>query len=70
MQYFVLAADQLGPIADATDDQLKAFYTERQAAFRAPVGVADAVKVFEAFAIFDQCNPARGRRVGATGNEQ
>jgi len=36
LQFFVLAADQLGPITNATDEQLKSFYTERQTAFRAP----------------------------------
>lgn len=34
--YFVVSADQLGPIAEASDEQLKTFFGERQAQFRAP----------------------------------
>ena len=53
VQFFVLAADQLGPIADATEDQLKAFYTERQAAFRAPDYRAASLLVLKAGELVD-----------------
>lgn len=53
VQFFVLTADQLGPISDATDDQLKTFYTERQAAFRAPDYRSASLLVLKAGELID-----------------
>ena len=64
VQFFVLAADQLGPITDATDELLKTFYTERQAAFRAPDYRAASLLVLKAGELVD---PASITDTEATG---
>jgi len=64
VQFFVLAADQLGPITNATDEQLKSFYTERQTAFRAPDYRAASLMVLKAGELVD---PASITDTEATG---
>lgn len=64
VQFFVLAADQLGPITNATDEQLKSFYTDRQTAFRAPDYRAASLMVLKAGELVD---PASITDTEATG---
>ena len=64
VQFFVLAADQLGPITNATDEQLKSFYADRQTAFRAPDYRAASLMVLKAGELVD---PASITDTEATG---
>ena len=70
VQFFVLAADQLGPIAAATDDQLKAFYTERQAAFRAPDYRAASLLVLKAGELVDPASITEPEAMGLYDRQQ